>query len=67
MTPEQRKANDRRKLAQRAHKKNSRIVWIASYRGRNARIVSGQRNLPGWIYEHGEHVNWKVVEGEKFL
>lgn len=68
MTPEQREANNARHRQispSKAHDMGY-IVWIATYRGRKARIVSG-KPVPGWIHEYGDQVKWKCVEGREYL
>lgn len=43
-----------------------KIVWLATWRGRRARVVSG-RAMPNWIHEGGNQVKWKVLEGKEWL
>lgn len=64
-------ANDKQSVRPSAKEREEawergRIVWVAKWHGRTARIVS-MRPVPGWIHEGGNEVKWKVIEGEEYL
>lgn len=46
--------------------RQGKIVWLATWRGRKAHIISG-RAVPNWIHEGGNEVKWKVLEGKEWL
>lgn len=46
--------------------KAGKIVWLATWKGRKARIVSN-RQVPNWIHEGGNEVKWKLLEGREWL
>lgn len=46
------------------------VVWLVSYKGQIARITLKQSlagRLPGFIYEHGQDIKWKLIEGKEHL